>query len=116
MINKGKFVFKANRYKDYFVGFDYQGKQLLGILGYSSEMEICIVKKGMQISQTTEEITGFIKKRGDDEKFEFQGKPTMIENRGHKGRNYTFIWLHFNPPINLSETLIALEMASFSDL
>lgn len=40
----------------------------------------------------------------------------MIENQTHKGRHYTFIWLHFDPAINLSETLIALEIASFSDL
>ena len=47
MIDKGKFLFKANRYKDYFVSFEYMGKHMLGILGYASELEVCIVHKGM---------------------------------------------------------------------
>lgn len=116
MIDKGRFLFKANRYKDYYVSFEYMGKHMLGILGYASELEVCIVHKGMHVAKTTEAIKGFIKKRGEQEKYEFNGKTTSIENQTHKGRSYTFIWLHFDPPINLSETLIALEIASFSEV
>lgn len=116
MIDKGRFLFKPNRYKDYYVNFEYQGKSMLGILGYASELELCIVHKGMQVAKTTEEIKGYIKKRGETEKYEFHGRTTQIENETHKGRDYILIWLYFDPPINLSETLIALEIASFSEV
>ena len=53
MIDKGRFLFKANRYKDYYVSFEYMGKHMLGILGYASELEVCIVHKGMQVAKTT---------------------------------------------------------------
>jgi EAL domain-containing protein (putative c-di-GMP-specific phosphodiesterase class I) len=56
MIDKGRFLFKANRYKDYFVSFEYMGKHMLGILGYASELEVCIVHKGMHVAKSTEEI------------------------------------------------------------
>ncbi|MBK9500186.1 MAG: hypothetical protein IPO06_12575 [Leptospiraceae bacterium] len=61
MIDKGRFLFKANRYKDYYVSFEYMGKHMLGILGYASELEVCIVHKGMHVAKTTEAIKGFIK-------------------------------------------------------
>lgn len=115
MIDKLKFFFRANVYKDYFVSFHLKEKSNLGILGYMNEDEICIVHKGMSFPKDAGTINGFIKRRGYNEKITFQGTVVYIQNNSHKERNYTFIWLKFNPPVILSEQLIAIQMANYPD-
>jgi hypothetical protein len=114
-MNRKNFIFKPNLYKDYFVNFSGKDKNLIGILGYMNEFVICIVHKGMKISEDVKEISGFLKRRSQSEKIDFSGKIDQIEHKTHKSRNYTFIWLKFQNPVILSENLIAIEMANFSE-
>jgi hypothetical protein len=114
-MDKKNFIFKPNLYKEYFVNFAGTDKNLFGLLGYISETEVCIVHKGMKVDPEIKSISGFVKKRAQEEKFSFIGAPTSIEHKSHKERNYTFIWLKFENPIQISENLIAIEMANFND-
>ena len=114
-MNRKNFIFKPNLYKDYFVNFSGPDKNLIGILGYMNELEICIVHKGMKVSEEMKEVHGFVKRRSQAEKVDYIGKIEQIEHKSHKSRNYTFIWLKFIKPVILSENLIAIEMANFSE-
>lgn len=114
-MNRKNFIFKPNLYKDYFVNFSGPDKNLIGILGYMNEFEICIVHKDMKVSEDIAEIHGFVKRRSQAEKIDFIGKIDQVEHKSHKSKNYTFIWLKFSKQVILSENLIAIEMANFSE-
>jgi hypothetical protein len=117
-MNRNSFIFKPNLYREYYINFHFgnEEKHLFGILGYLNEFEICIVHKGMKVSNEVKEITGFVKKRAFAEKYDFAGTVKSVEHKTHKTKHYTFIWIEFYKPISLSEGLIAIEMANFSEV